>query len=261
MFARHLVVFRWLGLAAAMSTFAFRAVEAETEAIPAGPSLEAAFATDSPGSGSVTAPKASDARPTEPPANPAVPEAPPAGAADPSTSQNDPPATTTDVPESTPAFRIISEPAEELAEPETAEPANPAIPEVSERGLMELPSDGAAALEPVPDPIEHKTPVIEAASFKGVTPGISTLEEVQKAWGAPQDRGNGVLFKNYDAGGLWWALERTVENHRFFRAHPRIWQRQLRRIMIRAREEWSLEKMVAGYITLYEELNGGKPLI
>ena len=81
-----------------------------------------------------------------------------------------------------------------------------------------------------------------------------------KDWGAPIDRGNGVLFHDYNAGGLWWGLYTTVENHRTLRRHPNQWAQQMRRIMTEARENWSLENMVAGYITAYEELNGNKPL-
>jgi glycogen synthase len=81
-----------------------------------------------------------------------------------------------------------------------------------------------------------------------------------KAWGAPTDRGNGVLFKTYDTGGLWWGLSLTVQNHRFFKKNIGLWERQAKRIMREAREQWSLENMVAGYITAYEDLNGGLPL-
>lgn len=93
----------------------------------------------------------------------------------------------------------------------------------------------------------------------GFTDKIETLS--LKAWGAPQDYGNGVLFDTYDAGGLWWGLEHTVRNHRFFRNNPTQWERQARRIMKEAREKWSLDKMIAGYITLYEKLNNDKPLL
>jgi len=81
-----------------------------------------------------------------------------------------------------------------------------------------------------------------------------------KAWGAPQDRGNGVLFKNYDPGGLWWGLVNTVEHHRYFQKNPNEWNKQAKRFMREAKKNWSLENMVAGYITAYEELNQGKPL-
>jgi len=79
-------------------------------------------------------------------------------------------------------------------------------------------------------------------------------------WGAPKDRGNGVLFNHYDSGGLWWGLAKTVENHRYFRNNPQQWQKQVKRIMNEARKKWSLENMVASYLTAYEKLNNGKPL-
>ena len=81
-----------------------------------------------------------------------------------------------------------------------------------------------------------------------------------RAWGAPIDRGNGVLFRDYDANGLQWGLETAIRHHRYFRDHPKEWDKQMRRIMKEARHTWSLENMVAKYITAYEELNGGKPL-
>jgi glycogen synthase len=82
-----------------------------------------------------------------------------------------------------------------------------------------------------------------------------------RAWGAPMDQGNGVLFRDYDAGGLWWGLSTAVQNHRYFREHPREWEKQMRRIMKDARDTWSLDNMVAKYITAYEQLNNGTPLI
>ncbi len=81
-----------------------------------------------------------------------------------------------------------------------------------------------------------------------------------RAWGAPIDSGNGVLFRDYNTDGLWWGLNTAVQNHRYFREHPREWEKQMRRIMNDARDTWGLDNMVAKYITVYEELNGGKPL-
>ncbi|MBP7053858.1 MAG: glycogen/starch synthase [Phycisphaerae bacterium] len=81
-----------------------------------------------------------------------------------------------------------------------------------------------------------------------------------RAWGAPIDRGNGVLFRDYDVNGLRWGLEAAIQHHRYFHDHPREWDKQMRRIMKEARHTWSLENMVAKYITAYEEINGGKPL-
>jgi glycogen synthase len=81
-----------------------------------------------------------------------------------------------------------------------------------------------------------------------------------KAWGAVMDHGNGVLFKNYDSGALWWGLSKAFDNHRYFRNHPIEWENQMRRIMTEARQNRSLDNMVAGYITVYEGLIGGKHL-
>jgi len=81
-----------------------------------------------------------------------------------------------------------------------------------------------------------------------------------RAWGAPIDSGNGVLFRDYNGAGLSWGLSATVENHRYFHEHPREWDKQARRIMREARSNWSLDNMVARYITAYESLNDGKPL-
>jgi len=82
-----------------------------------------------------------------------------------------------------------------------------------------------------------------------------------RAWGAPIDRGNGVLFREYNATGLWWGLSTAVEHHRYFRTHVKEWDKQARRIMKEARANWSLDNMVARYITAYELLNEGKPLV
>ncbi len=81
-----------------------------------------------------------------------------------------------------------------------------------------------------------------------------------RAWGAPIDSGNGVLFRDYNTAGLSWGLDTTVHNHRYFHEHPREWDKQARRIMREARANWSLDNMVARYITAYESLNDGRPL-
>jgi glycogen synthase/predicted glycosyl hydrolase (DUF1957 family) len=81
-----------------------------------------------------------------------------------------------------------------------------------------------------------------------------------KITGAPQNVGNGVLFKNYDANALWWGLTQTVSNHRIFRRNRILWEKQLRRIMKEAKKNWSLENMVAGYLSAYNRLGGEIPV-
>ena len=79
-----------------------------------------------------------------------------------------------------------------------------------------------------------------------------------KVEGAPHDVGNGFLFRNYDAGGLWYALEKSVAFHRM---PSEVREKQIRRIMRESREQYSLGHMVAEYIRIYEKLNGGRPLV
>ncbi|MBW2558350.1 MAG: glycogen/starch synthase [Deltaproteobacteria bacterium] len=79
-----------------------------------------------------------------------------------------------------------------------------------------------------------------------------------KIAGAPQDEGNGFLFRDYDPGGLWYGLEQSVNFHR---RPVEIREQQIKRIMFEAREKYDLKKMVAEYIGVYERLNGGKSLV
>ncbi|MDI6726572.1 MAG: glycogen/starch synthase [Smithellaceae bacterium] len=78
-----------------------------------------------------------------------------------------------------------------------------------------------------------------------------------QADGAPEDQGNGFLFRDYDQGGLWYGLASSVAFHR---RPPEVRETQLRRIMRESREKYSLERMIDGYIALYEQINGGQPL-
>lgn len=78
-----------------------------------------------------------------------------------------------------------------------------------------------------------------------------------KVDGAPQDAGNGFLFRDYDANGLWYALAKSVAFHRL---PAEVRAPQIRRIMREARERYSLGHMIAEYLRVYERLNGGKPL-
>ncbi len=45
---------------------------------------------------------------------------------------------------------------------------------------------GKGKLEPIPDPQQLGPAELEATSFHGVTPGVTTVEEMEKAWGAPR---------------------------------------------------------------------------
>lgn len=76
--------------------------------------------------------------------------------------------------------------------------------------------------------------------------------------GAPQDSGNGFLFRDYDTGGLWYGLYRSDEFHR---RPAEVREKQLKRIMRETRQKYSMDRMVTEYIAAYERINGGVPLI
>ena len=75
--------------------------------------------------------------------------------------------------------------------------------------------------------------------------------------GSFSDLGNGFLFRDYDAGGLRYGLEKSLAFHR---RPAKTRKPQIRRIMREARERYSLGHMIAEYISLYEKLNKGRPL-
>ncbi|MBN2589324.1 MAG: glycogen/starch synthase [Sedimentisphaerales bacterium] len=77
-----------------------------------------------------------------------------------------------------------------------------------------------------------------------------------KKRGAPSDFGNGVLFKDYNSSGLWWGLDITIQNHRYFRANPDVWKKQVKRIMKDTRRKWDLSNMIVGYLTAYQKILG-----
>jgi len=76
--------------------------------------------------------------------------------------------------------------------------------------------------------------------------------------GYPLDFGNGFLFQDYDAGGLWYGLEKSVAFHRL---PADVRRGHISRIMRWARERYSLGHMIAEYIAIYEKLNGDRPLV
>lgn len=85
---------------------------------------------------------------------------------------------------------------------------------------------------------------------------ISELESCED--GFPRDGGNGFLFRDYDPGGLWYGLEKSVLFHR---RPSQIRERHLKRIMREARSAYTIEKLIYQYVNAYEKLNGGEPLV
>jgi glycogen synthase len=71
---------------------------------------------------------------------------------------------------------------------------------------------------------------------------------------ASEDGGNGFLFQNYDPGGLWYGLSKSLQFHR---KSSEIREKQLKRIMREARQKYDLDTMVDAYLRVYERLNDG----
>jgi glycogen synthase len=85
------------------------------------------------------------------------------------------------------------------------------------------------------------------------------IEELQMAIdGATQDDGNGFLFRDYDTGGLWYGLSKSVQ---FCRRPLDVQEKQIKRIMKESRKKYDLNTMVDEYLKVYEKLNGGHPLV
>jgi tetratricopeptide (TPR) repeat protein len=90
-----------------------------------------------------------------------------------------------------------------FAQPAATQDPQPA-PKAADVPASENPESDSAKgdeepLKPIPDPQEFGPVEIDPASFKGVTPGATTLEEVQKAWGAPKEiqKRDGMLLHLY----------------------------------------------------------------
>ena len=75
--------------------------------------------------------------------------------------------------------------------------------------------------------------------------------------GATQDIGNGFLFRDYDTGGLWFGMQKSLHFHK---RPAEIREVQVKRIMKESRAKYDLGNMIAEYIRIYERLNGGRPL-
>ena len=85
-----------------------------------------------------------------------------------------------------------------VAPAETA-PLGESAPKPEQTAGQPKPKTADDPLLPIPDPMESGPVSIEAASFKGVTPGVSTKEDVAKAWGQPKEvaHQNGGLVELY----------------------------------------------------------------
>jgi starch synthase/alpha-amylase len=64
-------------------------------------------------------------------------------------------------------------------------------------------------------------------------------------------RGNGFLFKHFDAHGLWWAIQQAMD---FYNAPQSIKSKQIRRIMKESAANFTHANTARQYIHLYEKM-------
>jgi len=100
-------------------------------------------------------------------------------------------------------------------------------------------------------------PLCNAAEFQKVMVNHLIKEIRAKYKGKLILHSHGFLFRDYDSGGLWYGLEKSVHFHR--RA-PEVREGQARRIMREVQQKYSMKQMIDEYIRVYEKLNGGSLL-
>jgi starch synthase/alpha-amylase len=66
-----------------------------------------------------------------------------------------------------------------------------------------------------------------------------------------RETGNGFLFENYDAAGLYWAVRQAMD---FFRMPASQKQRQIERIMQQSAASFNHANTARQYIDLYEKM-------
>lgn len=68
------------------------------------------------------------------------------------------------------------------------------------------------------------------------------------------NRGNGFLYEHTNADGLKYGINQAIKHIREISKNPEAHNEHLRKMMIHGRREFSLDKMVEGYLQVYEEV-------
>ena len=69
--------------------------------------------------------------------------------------------------------------------------------------------------------------------------------------------GNGFPFNDYDSGGLRWAIDRAMD---FFGLPAELRHREIKRVMVASRREFSHDRVARHYMDRYEEMLA-RPLV
>ncbi|MBI5843795.1 MAG: glycogen/starch synthase [Deltaproteobacteria bacterium] len=68
---------------------------------------------------------------------------------------------------------------------------------------------------------------------------------------APNNSGNGFVFKTFDSQGLYWAMDEAM---RFYSLPPDMKHRQIHRVMVESAERFNHAATASRYIDLYEKM-------
>jgi starch synthase/alpha-amylase len=80
---------------------------------------------------------------------------------------------------------------------------------------------------------------------------VGGLRDTVRHLNPEHNSGNGFLFKNYDSGGLFWAIQQAMS---FYQLPSQERSRQISRIMKESAETFNHEVMARHYIELYQKL-------
>ncbi len=91
-------------------------------------------------------------------------------------------------------------------------------------------------------------PIYGALPVAHDTGGIhDTIEHIN----IKEDTGNGFLFKTFDSGGLYWAIDQAMQ---FFSLPKRVKSHHIKRIMAHSKETFNHAVTARNYISLYEKM-------
>ena len=103
--------------------------------------------------------------------------------------------------------------------------------------------------------------MLQTGNFKGILKtSFGTLPVVHDTGGihdtvthfdVSKNTGNGFLFKTFDSGGLFWAIDQAMQ---FYMMSPGTKKRQIRRIMTESAAAFNHQVTAQQYIDIYEKM-------
>jgi len=92
------------------------------------------------------------------------------------------------------------------------------------------------------------------AGALGMGPENGGAMDILQELDISRNYGNGFLFKYPDEKGVGYGQDKSISALRQLKSNHGLYNETLRRVMISGRNDFSLDKMIEGYMMLYEEL-------